>query len=454
MAMRKAIAFFVGGMVFAALQPFLATLSVSLIVMLAIIIAVLAFTIPGGWLLGYMGARTLAGLLAWRTGRLILLSTLLALVVPVLGSSIGYGAGTVASFVLGGILGLLALSHLSLPGRREAEEGIPRRRGGVYVRLGSSGPFSREGLTEEDVRGGVLVTGIEAPKAVRAIVDGLASRGKRVLILGTESMVPETVEAKAYDVCSLDVAGDLMSSQEYVEAFVYSLALAARLRNDDLLLLLRSAAQARQRMLEGRSSKHDLLRVLSEGFQDPRRQSVVAAALSSVRSISSSGISTKDVVAGGWKVLLIKASACSQRDAAFMRAYALLAARRLDAALVLEDPELLLVDISLLPYDSRESWEGVFNVLKGWRGKGLILVSRGPVLSDWVYRLCRAYVVTRLGGHVPRPEGRARGLMEASRELKQGEALIAGGRGTSIAKLMAPEPARLTFIRPAGPADS
>ena len=423
MEAKHLLAFIIGGLAFLALQPLLVASSIFMIIgFLVLILAV--FILPGGWFLGYLGVRSSLDLLRGRIGRTIILCVLAALGLTIFSKTLGNLTPAIA-FALGGLIGLQFVA--TPPSRHRGARPEPKRasrRVETYLELGRSGIFSKGGLSLEEARSGVLVMGLRAGSTTRKLVKELAEKGFRVLIIGSRKLIPETSKnSKLYVVEAVDLAEDLINSPEAVEAFTYAFNLANRLRNDDIPLLLRSCRLARENLLSGKLDKSAALQSIAEGVQDPRRAPVILASSSNMASIRRGGFQAFRAELADVTAIEVHGS---ERDRAFITAYLILAFRNLDACLVIQDPEILVRDVNLLPYDARESWEYVFNVLADWRSKGLILVSKSPILSSWAYLLCQARIYTRLGEYVLRPDDRLREILPELRSLGQDEAMIVG----------------------------
>lgn len=442
--MIKWIALFIlGGILFLALRPLLAGLA-AILLLLALLALLAAFILPGGWVLTWLGFRSTGAILSSRVARAVLLLPLAALLSIFL-DAVAPGLGLAAGFAVCGLI--LAGLPVSPPRRgAPASRTMPAVKasgGRVEVELGSSRLLGSEGLTSEDLRAGVLVTGDESVEAARALISGLCSRGRRVIVVGSSSLIiPSGFRVRGARAERIDVAEDLVELGS-VEEFTYSLALANRLRNDDIPLILMALDSLLLEVRQGKREPGEILQAVPENIQD-RRSRVIQAVISNNREfLGCGGLSLKDV-GDGWQILYISFRGLGHRQATFTIAYTLLMLRNLDAFLVIHEPELLVKDVNLLAYDSREPWEHVFNALAEWREKGLALVSRSPLLSPWVYQLCQTHIATRFGEYVSRPmDQRAAQVLELARGLKPGEAVISGSRGIKTVRLRRVEPANI-----------
>jgi len=134
---------------------------------------------------------------------------------------------------------------------------------------------------------------------------------------------------------------------------------------------------------------------------------------------------------GAREVVVVEAGG-AERTSVFIAAYLVLMASSYISgagervALVLEDPEILIKDINLLSYDSREPWERVYLSLEYLKDLGLILVSRDPPRTERVWQLCGTYILTYLSEVPSRLGAKARELNEALKDLKPEEVLVCG----------------------------
>ncbi|MCE4629327.1 MAG: hypothetical protein F7C82_03515, partial [Desulfurococcales archaeon] len=351
-------------------------------------------------------------------------------------------------FFTGGAVGTLTIAHTRTAYQPSRQRELVRRRPSepVLLPLGNSGLFSREGLTSSDLRSGILVTGTASTAVIRTLVKRLVELGRRVIIIGHEKMVPVGVKYRAVKVSSINVSEDISNiGSEAAESFLYAFAVANRLRNDDIPLLYQSINAAIKSSLAGRAKADEFLKLVAEGIADKRRAAVIEATTSTMKAISQNGIAVSTLLGSDeWDVILFKAEG-GERDRAFITSYLLLMSLRTDCFVILDNLELLVRDVNLLPYDSREPWEQMLGALTHLRRQGLVLVSKSPILSESVYRLCQTYVTTRLGESVTRPDEHLRELIQRSRSLKAGEVALLSSRGLRIIRLTPPKPAQVTF---------
>jgi len=149
------LAFFIGGALFTLARPIIAMLTVVLVISLFLLMLVPPL-IPGGWLLGCLGIRSLFSIMHNRIAKTLILSIVASLLVPIVGRALGDSWNSLLLFFTGGVLGTLtvARTRTAYQPSRQGELARQRPSGPLLLPLRNSGPFSRERLTSSDLRGG------------------------------------------------------------------------------------------------------------------------------------------------------------------------------------------------------------------------------------------------------------------------------------------------------------
>ncbi len=434
--------FIVGGFLALCLKPLLSIATV-LIMLTILSVFLLGMALPAGWFLSYIGIRLGGMLLFTRIGMAIgflILGAFLAVIQP--------AYGDLLLFSMGGVASLMLFSPIITPGgftrRLKPIRGAARTRGIEVKKIKVKGLLDKNVLTIDHLRSGIIVTGEEAIDVGRLLIYELVKKlGRKVIIIGESSkLIPEGVsKVVGGKADSINVVDDLIKDPNSVEDFVYALALANKLRNDDIPFLLVGAGAVVRDVQAGRISKEDMLNSIPDQIQD-RRGVLIKNVLSLCDFIGTSGLSYTSLK-DDWSVLYISLRGLPQRQATFAAAYTLYMLRRYDAVLVLHNPERLVMDINLLGYDSRESWERAFHTLTSWKDKGLIIISRSPIASPSLLKLCPVMIATRMP-EVPRVEGEwLRSLLINARDLESGELMLSTSNEVVKVKYRAPNPARI-----------
>jgi len=308
-------------------------------------------------------------------------------------------------------------------------------------------------LTVDSLESGVIVTGEEAVQVGRMLIREARNLGKKIVIIGESShLIPEgSGRVKASKAEAFNVVEDFLRDPASIEAFTYSFVLANKLENDDIPLILVAAYNVMRDIHAGNISREDAVKAIPDQIQD-RRGNLIKNVLSLCSFIGSKGISFTSL-GNDWDILYISVRGLPQRQAVFAMAYSIYMLSRYDAVLVLHNPEKLLPDINILAYNARESWERAFNTIASWRdrGLGLILVSRNPIASPYLLRLCPTILATRMPEVPARLDDELmRQVVKAARGIKPGELVASTSDKLVIAKYKAPEPA---YIPPPKPAE-
>jgi len=433
--------FVAGGLMALALKPFIMLALIGLLI-LAVAMMFFAF-IPGGWILSSLGGRILSWALFTRLG--------LAILLAILGFVGSLALGDWMLFLAGGLGLMLLVRPPSIISKtrsprilQQPQEKIER------VKAGDS--LLKKGvLSIDSLESGIIVTGEGAIDVARALVHEARRLGRRVVIIGESSLlVPRGCgRVKASRAEAFNVVDDFLRSPVAVEAFAYAFALANKLENDDIPLILVAARALVRDLQAGNISRDDLIRLIPDQIQD-RRGNLIKSVLSLCSFIGSRGLSFASL-GDDWDVLYISVRDLPQRQAVFAMAYSMYMLSRHNAVLVLHNPEKLLPDINLLAYNARESWERIFNAIASRRGRGLglILVSRSPIASPYLLRLCPTILATGM----PEVPGRLddelmRQIVRAARGIKPGEIVASTTDKLMIARYRAPEPAYIPPPKP------
>jgi hypothetical protein len=433
----------IGGLIALALKPFI-TLAILGLVILALAVIIFSL-IPGGWIISYLGGRIATGILFTRFGL-----TLLLVILGFLGS---LALGDWVLFLSGGLALMLLVKPPSIlsRGRQKASQRTQEAR--IEKVNAGGGLFKKSILTVDNLESGVIVTGEEAVDVGRMLIREARNLGRKVVIIGESSyLIPEgSGRVKASRAEAFNVVEDFLKNPASIEAFTYSFVLANKLENDDIPLILVAAYNVVRDIHAGNISREDAVKAIPEQIQD-RRGSIIKNVLSLCSFIGSKGISFTSL-GNDWDILYISVRDLPQRQAVFAMAYSIYMLSRYDAVLVLHNPEKLLPDINILAYNARESWERAFNTIASWRdrGLGLILVSRSPIASPYLLRLCPTILATRMPEVPARLDDELmRQVVKAARGIKPGELVASTSDKLVIVKYKAPEPA---YIPPPKPAE-
>jgi ABC-type multidrug transport system fused ATPase/permease subunit len=424
----------VGCLIALALKPFIILLVLGLVI-LAVAMIVFAF-IPGGWIVSSLGGRLLSWVLFTRFG--------LAIILAILGFLGSLALGDWVLFLAGG----LALMLLAKPpsifsrGRQKAAQKVQETK--IEKFNAGGGLFRKSLLTIDSLESGIIVTGEEANDVGRTLIQEARRLGRKVIIIGESSyLVPgNSGRVKASRAEAFNVVDDFLKNPASVEAFTYAFALANKLENDDIPLILVAAHALVRDLQAGNISRDDVIKAIPDQIQD-RRGNLIKSVLSLCSFIGSRGLSFTSL-GDDWDTLYISVRDLPQRQAVFAMAYSIYMLSGYNAVLVLHNPEKLLPDINLLAYNARESWERAFNTIASWRdrGLGLILVSRSPMTSPYLLRLCPTILASRM----PEVPGRLddelmRQVVKAARGIKPGELVASTADRLMVVKYRAPEPA-------------
>ena len=432
----------IGGVIALALKP-LITLVVLGFAILALAIIIFSF-IPGGWIISYLGGRLAAGLLLTRFG--------LALILVALGFFGGLALGDWVLFLSGGLALTLLVKPPSFLSRSRGEAS-QRPREAKVERVNAGGSLFRKNLiTVDSLESGIIVTGEEAVEVGRMLVREARNMGRRVVVIGESSyLIPEgSGRVKASRAEAFNVVEDFLRNPASIEAFTYSFVLANKLENDDIPLILEAAYNVVRNVHAGSVSREDAVKAMPEQIQD-RRGNLVKSVLSLCSFIGSRGLSFTSL-GNDWDVLYVSIKDLPLRQAVFAMAYSIYMLSGYGAVLVLHNPEKLLPDINLLAYNARESWERAFNTIASWRGKGLglTLISRSPITSPYLLRLCPTILATRMPEVPARLEDELmRQVVKVARGVKPGELVATTADKLVIVKYRAPEPAYISPPKPA-----
>ena len=419
---KYVIAFILGGAVFTAIAPFLNSLVILALIALIFLLIFVAL-IPGGWLFGYFTIRSITSLLfLGRIGRTLLLALLFSLIPTLTERALAIPSSQL-TFLLGGILGVSAVWSPQRYTRPSTKPEPVKRREELVIELGKGGLLSVEGITRHEFESGVLVVGARARTVTRKIVKGLARLGYKVVIIGSKRLIPPNVNAEAYEVSAIDVSKDFEECEDSADNMVYALALAHRLKNDDVSNLIPSARLVREGVLAGRVGRNEILQAIQ--VQDRRLAPLFANIASLVKSIAPGGLHTSQILSSKAQVVCVEPLG-SQRDKVFIIAYLLQMLVDKGVVLIVEDPELIIKDINLLSYEAREPWERLYLALEYSKQSGLILVSRATPKTERVWGLCHTHIFTELSEPPFRAGERSRSLLPLIRSLKPMEAIISG----------------------------
>ena len=414
--------FVIAGIIFAVAAPILVSISMLALILLLLGLMIMIF-VPGGWLLGSFAFRSLFLFLRWRPLRTLLIAMLLSLVLVLFSKSAEVLA--LASFFIGGLIGV----SLFWPSRPRGQalpqtKSTPSSRGeGVVIELGKGGLFSREGLTRSELESGILIVGARARTVARKIIGELAERGRRAVIIGSGRLIPEGARAEYYRVYAVDASRDFEQYDDAADNMVYALALANRLKNDDVSMLLPAARVARLGVLQGTVGRGEILHSIQ--VQDRRLAPLLSSIAAMMRSIAPGGLHIAQVLSSPAPVVCVE-PAGSARDVTFIMGYLILMLADKNVVLVVEDPEIIIKDVNLLSYESREPWERLYIALDCAKLSGLILVSRAAPKTERVWSLCNTYILTELSDVPYRVGDRVRALIPLIRSLKPMEAIISG----------------------------
>ncbi|MEM1809052.1 MAG: hypothetical protein QXL31_06700 [Thermosphaera sp.] len=416
--------FIVGGLAFMLIAPTLAMLA-ALLLMLLVIGLIFAFIIPGGWIFSSIASRSLFLLLSFRVLRKIMvvgiIATATSFMLMVLARS--SPAFLALSFISGGALALLLFAPWPAFGwRGGAKAAAQPRKESIVVEVGRGG-LSREGLTGHELESGVLIVGARARTVARKIIGELAERGRRVVIIGSGRLIPEGARAEYYRVYAVDASRDFEQYDDAADNMVYALALANRLKNDDVSMLLPAARIARLGVLQGTVGRGEILHSIQ--VQDRRLAPLLSSIAAMMRSIAPGGLHAAQVLSSPAPVVCVE-PAGSARDVTFIMGYLILMLADKNVVLVVEDPEIIIKDVNLLSYESREPWERLYIALDCAKLSGLILVSRAAPKTERVWSLCNTYILTELSDVPYRVGDRVRALIPLIRSLKPMEAIISG----------------------------
>jgi len=421
---KYVIAFILGGAIFTVVAPFLNTLIIFALIALIFLLIFVAF-IPGGWLFGYFTVRSITSLLfLGRIGRTILLALLFSFISMLMGSRLAVPVSGL-TFLFGGILGVSAVWSPPQRYTRPSSSLEPTKKRGeeLMIELGRSGLLSVDGITRHEFESGVLVVGARARTVTRKIVSELAKLGCKIVIIGSKRLIPPNVSAEAYEVSAIDVSKDFEEYEDSADNMVYALALAHRLKNDDVSNLIPAARLVREGVLGGRVGRNEILQSIQ--VQDRRLAPLFASIASLVKSITPGGLHTSQILSSEAQVVCIEPIG-SQRDKVFIISYLLQMLVDKGVVLIVEDPELIIKDINLLSYEAREPWEKLYLALEYSKQFGLILVSRDTPKTERVWNLCRTYILTELSELPFRLDERSRSLLPLIKNLKPMEAIISG----------------------------
>jgi len=433
----RLVLFITGGLIALLLKPFITL--ILLLAVIGIVVIVLTSFIPGGWIISYLGGKLTSILIFSRIG--------VGLILLILGAVGAMALGDWILFASGGLAMIILVKPPSIMIRRS---GKAQRSQEVVGRV-KSGKILGKVLSLNCLESGILVTGEEAVDVGRLLIYEVRKLGRKVIVIGESSkLIPEgSGKIKASRADSFNIVEDLLSRPEVAEAFTYSFVLANKLENDDIPLILVATYNVVKDALAGGISRNDLIKAIPDQIQD-KRGNLIKNILSLCSFIGSRGLSFTSL-GNDWDILYISVKNLPQRQAVFTMAYSLFMLRRYDAVLVLHNPEKLLPDINLLPYNARESWERVFNIISLWRDKGLglILISRSPIISTQLLRLCPVAVATRMPEVPARLEDEyMRSLVKIARTVKPGELVTTLMDKTQIVKYNAPKPANVPPPKP------
>jgi len=433
----------IGGVIALALKPFIVLALLGLVIL---VLAVIIFAfIPGGWIISYLGGRLATGLVFTRFG--------LSLILVILGFLGGLALGDWILFLAGGLALMLLVKPPSIlsRGRQKASQ-RPQEAKIEKVNAGDR-LLKKKLLTVDSLESGVIVTGEEAVQVGRMLIREARNLGKKIVIIGESShLIPEgSGRVKASKAEAFNVVEDFLRDPASIEAFTYSFVLANKLENDDIPLILVAAYNVMRDIHAGNISREDAVKAIPDQIQD-RRGNLIKNVLSLCSFIGSKGISFTSL-GNDWDILYISVRGLPQRQAVFAMAYSIYMLSRYDAVLVLHNPEKLLPDINILAYNARESWERAFNTIASWRdrGLGLILVSRNPIASPYLLRLCPTILATRMPEVPARLDDELmRQVVKAARGIKPGELVASTSDKLVIVRYKAPDPA---YIPPPKPAE-
>jgi hypothetical protein len=225
--------FVAGGLMALALKPFIMLALIGLLI-LAVAMMFFAF-IPGGWIFSSLGGRILSWALFTRFG--------LAILLAILGFVGSLALGDWMLFLAGGLGLMLLVRPPSIISKtrsprilQQPQEKIERVKAGDSL-------LKRGILSIDSLESGIIVTGEGAIDVARALVHEARRLGRRVVIIGESSLlVPRGCgRVKASRAEAFDVVDDFLRSPVAVEAFAYAFALANKLENDDIPLILVAA---------------------------------------------------------------------------------------------------------------------------------------------------------------------------------------------------------------------
>lgn len=442
MVIRQLLAFIIGGIIATFLIHPLVMSAIPIILLLSLGLVILSFIVPGGWFFSWLTFRVISLPLYFKIGRFVFGLIGASLIAFIVGVALGHAARDIFMFISGGLVTLFSFTPPSiLKSWRQVSKSSELK----MKKLKTEKLFGKEvGLEVSDLHAGILVMGEECIDVARALIKNIVDSGLKVVVIGQSSkIIPEDTKVRGGIVDKIDVVGDMLRESRSIESFSYAYVLANRLRSDIILLMMNACMDNLVEVRSGRLSVEEFFKTLPDKIQDRIVLSMKTVMSVTADWFSKDGLRLTEVI-GDWQILYISVRNLPYRQAMFSMAYAILTLN-LDAVLVIHSPEFLVKDINLLAYDSREPWERLFNALDDWRvrGRGLILVSKSPMLSQQTLNLCQIYIASRMSEYFRSLDEKTRIICEASRTLKNGEVVVYDSRGLFKLKLEIPNPANI-----------
>ncbi|MEM2747444.1 MAG: hypothetical protein QXK69_13155, partial [Candidatus Caldarchaeum sp.] len=433
MSWKLVAAFILGGLAFTALQPMLAALATVSIVGLLILL-VFTLLIPGGWML-FFGFRVVTGLFR---GLVIPLAVLMgaALISTAVTLSAGFEAGSVFSFLVGGLVGVYVVSRLFGGGLRQtkasstlAAQQFQGRRPTVsqpvenmftypkafdipvvYVGKGWFGSKA-SGVHLQAFKNGVVVLGEASTLVIRTLVKNALEKGERVVVIGSPYMAASQNDTKLVTLgkTSMNIVKppspqlDRFALRRWAENIAIPLVVSAGLDTAEAGMVVRFI----EKFAGVKMTPDDVDKLVAE--YGPTSSARLKDAIGLLTAFFGEGYpEPSKLFAGGWRQLIIDIKGLSQEAQLFIGMYLLYEASNLfpGCILVFDSAELGIPEHQILPYDARHVWLRTLKAVERLKENGFIMSSSTGLLAPELLDLADTYVITR------GPANMRRGLSE------------------------------------------
>jgi len=280
------------------------------------------------------------------------------------------------------------------------------RRGPSWSLFGGG---SLKRLSVKSVEGGLLVVG-DYKAAVREVVDALYRASRRVIVVGSVGLVPDSVKVEELRVVllhrtyfnALKLPEERSERRDAVEKVAAALTVSEGLDAAEVGMLVSFIERVSR---SGGLTEDDVERLRTEygpGVAARLRDAVEVL----VTSFSAPAPSLDKLLEGGWRILVLETFGLPKTHRLFVTLYSAYNLRRLlregESVVVLTDVELILPNINALPYDARHTWLTIHGDLMSLASSGLVMATSSPHVAPELLETVRGILLVSAPSRVMR----------------------------------------------------